>query len=499
MTGAAPALLRAMIDAVADAVVAADDSGRILTLNRAAEDLFGWGQAEVAGQPVEVLMPRAERASHRAAVTAWQAGGPPRMLGRGPSEQVVSHRDGRRLEVEIDLSATEVGGRRLVIAVARDIGARRRAEEALKAMERCFADFMDHAPAQSWIKDADLRYVFVNRRHADWIGRPAAEIQGRTDFDLLDEGLATALHATDRAALVGGHAVDFEQRIGEGADARDCLFLKFPFSGARGAMIGAMVFDLTDRKRIEHALREARDAAEQASRTKTEFLTNVSHELRTPLNSIIGFSRMLIEQVNGPLDPAYVGYARDILAGGTHLLAVINDILDISKVEAGAYVLDEEAVDLSALSRAVLRMIRPRAERGDVDLVCSCDPDLPAVRGDERVLRQILLNLVANAVKFTPPQGRVEVCVRRDRLGGVTLAVADTGIGMAPEDIAVALTPFGQVDADRDRQFQGTGLGLPLSERFAALHDGRLEIDSTPGLGTTVRVRLPAERLMAIA
>jgi signal transduction histidine kinase len=257
--------------------------------------------------------------------------------------------------------------------------------------------------------------------------------------------------------------------------------------------------DITEEKRVEADLRRAKDEAELASRSKTEFLANMSHELRTPLNAIIGFSDILMGQIFGPLgDQRYGDYARDIRDSGLHLLTLINDVLDVSKVEFGKVELIEEAVDIAAIAASCARLMRDRADTAGIRLVQDLASDLPLLQGDSRRLKQILLNLLSNAVKFTPSGGRVAI---RAAAGadGFRLTIEDTGIGIAKQDLEKAMRPFGQIDSRLARKYQGTGLGLPLARSMAELHGGRLEIDSTPGRGTVATLWLPARRALGRA
>ncbi|HZS84592.1 MAG TPA: PAS domain-containing sensor histidine kinase [Stellaceae bacterium] len=264
---------------------------------------------------------------------------------------------------------------------------------------------------------------------------------------------------------------------------------------ADGSTVGIRT-DITDLKHREEALYAAKEAAEIASRSKSEFLANISHELRTPLNAIIGFSEIMREQIFGPIgSPQYLEYVGDVLDSAHHLLEVINDILDIAKAEAGKLELSEDEVDIVAIMRSATRLVQERAQRGEVAIHLRLPDDLPPLLADERKLKQILLNLLTNAVKFTPAGGSIEVTARLDGNGDLLVSVADTGIGIAAEDIATALAPFGQVDSKLNRKYEGTGLGLPLCNAMAKLHGGALAIDSVVGHGTTVTVRLPASRV----
>jgi signal transduction histidine kinase len=232
--------------------------------------------------------------------------------------------------------------------------------------------------------------------------------------------------------------------------------------------------------------------AESASRAKSEFLANMSHELRTPLNAVIGFSEVLRTEMLGPLgNERYRGYADDIHNSGTHLLGIINDVLDLAKVEAGKMTVSLQTTQLADLIRDVTKLMHTRAEQRGVQLKAVI-PETVGIVTDPHKLRQILINLLSNAIKFTPHGGAVALATQRADAGAkIVISVSDTGIGMRAEDIPIALAAFGQVDSSLARQFEGTGLGLPLTKRFAELLGGDIEIESAPGEGTTVRVILP--------
>jgi signal transduction histidine kinase len=256
--------------------------------------------------------------------------------------------------------------------------------------------------------------------------------------------------------------------------------------------------DITERKQAEDALREAKDAAEAANRTKSGILANMSHELRTPLNAIIGFSDIIRRESFGPIaEKRYLSYATDINDSGTHLLALINDILDVSKAEAGRIELSESVVDIPSLFETSLRLVRPRADEAGISLVAEPTEHLPRLRGDTLRLKQVLINLLSNAIKFTGSGGRVTLSSGLSGSSEIYVRVEDTGIGMASQDIPKALSPFGQLDSSLARKHHGTGLGLPLSKALVELHGGRLELQSTIGHGTTVTVYLPAARVLA--
>jgi signal transduction histidine kinase len=255
--------------------------------------------------------------------------------------------------------------------------------------------------------------------------------------------------------------------------------------------LGAVAVNLN---RMNDELERLYEELETVSRHKSEFLANMSHELRTPLNAIIGFSELLQQKLVGELNEQQLGYVDDVLDAGRHLLSLINDILDLSKVEAGKMELDLADVSLRPTLESGLTMNAERASRAGVALRLTLDPDEITVRADERKLRQVVFNLLSNAVKFTPPDGRIDVTARMTN-GVVEVAIADTGPGIAPEDQELIFEEFGQArTADTGVGHEGTGLGLPLSRKFIELHGGRLWVESVPGEGSTFRFTLPVEQ-----
>ena len=377
--------IRGILESMVDAVVTIDSRGIIETFNPAAERMFGYVEAEVVGQSVNILLPEAFRAGHDRSMAEYRPNAGSRIIGND-REVLALRRDGSTFPMNLAVSELRLGG-------------------------------------------------------PDGQGGP-------------DENGA-----------------------------------------ARRVFVG-VIRDVTKRKQQEAELLASKSQAEMANRAKSDFLANMSHELRTPLNAIIGFSEILDSEFFGKLNDRQKACAKDIHDSGKHLLDIVNAVLDMSKIEAGRYELSEEVIDPCEAVVQCLTMVRDRAADSGVDLHNTVSGGLPAVWVDRRAFKQVLLNLLSNAVKFTPEGGSVTLTARVEEDGALALSVTDTGIGIPKEFMEHLFQPFRQADNSSSRQFEGTGLGLSISKNFMELHGGSLTCASTLGAGTTMTLRLPAERVV---
>lgn len=418
------------------------------------------------------------------------------------AKQFKAHRFER---VRPDNRVVEVRGTPLpgggFVSTYTDVTERKHAEWQAKRAQERLMDAIEASADGFVLFDSDDRLVLCNSRMRELYEGVA---------DLLVPGVAAPeiLFAMVRRGVYAqakGHEAEWIDKLlrqrGELAGARDVLiqsghWVRETDRRTRDAGIVGIRSDITELKQREQALISAKEAAEYANRSKDEFLANVSHELRTPLNAVIGFSEVLSAEMFGPLGrDVYRDYASHIHDSGSHLLALINDILDLSKIEAGKLELHEERVSVSQAVETSLTLVAERARQGQINLHRDVPDGLPDFKGDSTRTKQVLLNLLSNAVKFTPAGGHVEVSAALADNGDLIISVADNGIGMDGEDIPLALSAFGQVDSTFTRRFEGTGLGLPLANSLILAHGGRLAIKSKRGEGTKVIVHLPASRL----
>ena len=375
------------------------------------------------------------------------------------------------------------------------------------AIESLLRGMMDNPPLVMALQDPQGRYLMINQYFAQQFNREQDQLIGRTAAQIFPPELAARLTQQVEETVRAGKPMTFDMRIPDLKNAmRDYMLVRFPIYDRDGALlaVGSIATDITDRKRLEAALREQaavreklaenyarqREVAETANRAKSEFLAHMSHELRTPLNAIIGFADMIAGRLLGPQSPKYFEYAEDISGSAHHLLGVINDILDVSKIESGRFELELRVHDPQDLVDDSLRLMRGRAREAGLQLVNCLPVDLPQMHVDARAVKQILINLLGNAVKFTPSGGSVTVEAAIIPEGGIALMVVDTGIGIAEDNLERVFEPFWQADAGI-RRSEGSGLGLNICRKLIDLHGGSISVVSVPQQGTRVTVIFP--------
>ncbi len=388
-----------------------------------------------------------------------------------------------------------------------DITERRRANETLRYEREFVVAMLDTAEALISVIDMEGRVVRFNKACERLSGYSLAEVEGHSVFDFVipeeeRDDLEGMLRSLRFGVYPNTHLNHWACRNG------DKRLIEWSNTALRDdfgkiAYCVSIGIDVTERKQAEEALQQAKEEAETANRAKSEFLANMSHELRTPLNAVIGFAEILENQMFGDMgDSRYGDYARDIRTSATHLLGIINNILDLSKVEAGRLELIEDPTDVRDVLSACLNIVKATAGADEVAFEVETDDDLPYLLADERMLRQILLNILSNALKFTPAGGQITIVLQsnmiaaKDGSHAYGISITDTGIGMTAEDVAKALAPFGQVESSLSRKYEGTGLGLPLSQSLVELHGGSLTIKSRPDEGTTVFIAFPKNRVI---
>ena len=388
-----------------------------------------------------------------------------------------------------------------IFGTFQDVTSRVLAEKAHQESDRRYQQLYETSPVMLWTCGKGYHLEAINDRFARKLGYEKDELLNTDVLKLATEPTRKLVQEVLRPKLLKdglyeNQLAGFVHRNGSVVEVEMTAYLETEPDSDDFRVLASAV-DVSSRFEAERRLRRALEEAELANRTKSQFLANISHELRTPLNSIIGFSQFMSQELLGPLgNPQYLEYSQDILYSGEHLLNLINDILDITKIEAGETQIDEERVVVADLIESCLRMVRQRARAKGLMLRIEGGADkAPVIMADERLFKQILLNLLTNAIKFTS-EGEITVRTGVEQ-NSPFIEVSDTGIGITDADQEAVLLPFVQIADAMTRNHEGSGLGLPLSKSLAELHGGRLDLTSKIGVGTTVRVSLPAERLLS--
>ena len=488
--------LRAIAESAQDAIVMMDPAGKISFWNPTAEAILGYSSAEAMGKDLhDLLVPGRYLNAHRAAYPEFLRTGKGGAVGK-TTELPARRKDGREIMVDLSLSAMSLDGEWHAIGILRDITRRKQAEQDLRESEAKFRQLAENIREVFFVfEPVSNRAIYVSLAYEQVWGRSCASVYQKPD------SWQEALHPDDAerigalAAQRGfGAPTQWEYRI-RTPDGKEKWInsRSFPVKDDEGKLIRVVGIaeDITEQKRYEADLIQARDLAESANRAKSMFLATMSHELRTPLNAILGFAELLEVEMADRNIHEWDDDIRKIRKAGNHLFALVSDIMDLSKIEAGKLSLKLDNFEMAELVQEVAASLEAVAAKNHVEISVACQPAM--FYGDRVRIGQCLFNLVGNACKFTH-NGRVSIDARADQDSAgnrYTISVSDTGIGIKPEDVAKLFAPFTQLDSSPSRKYGGTGLGLAISWRLSHMMGGDITVESTLGRGSTFTLRLP--------
>ena len=483
---------RDLLESTPDAIVMVNVTGRVVLINSQAENVFGYRRAEMMGQPVEMLLPQRFHAAHHGHRGQFFAQPRTRTMGAG-LELYGLRKNGEEFPVEISLSTLSTEEGPMVMSAVRDLTDRKKAEQKFRSL-------LESAPDAMVIIGHDGKIELVNSQTEKLFGYQREELLGQLVEILVPERFhakhpdhRTSFFAQPRARSMGV-GLELNARRRDGTEFPVEISLS-PLDTSEGLFVSSAIRDVTDRKHFENALRQKNVELANANQAKDNFLANMSHELRTPLNAIIGFAGTLLMRLPGPLTPDQETQLKTLQASARHLLALINDLLDVAKIEAGKIELHLELVDCRSVIQEVVAALSPEAIRKELEFQAILPAIDLVVRTDRRALSQIVLNLANNALKFTD---RGSVCIEVSRCSmnrgkSVEISIRDTGKGIRPEDQPRLFEPFTQVDISKTKIREGTGLGLHLSRKLAELLGGQITFQSEYGKGSTFTLALFAD------
>jgi protein-histidine pros-kinase len=476
-----------LLDLMPDGIVLVNSAGRIVFANGNAERMFGHARGGLLGRSVEDLLPARFRGAHAGHRSRYLAQPRTREMGAG-LELYGVRRDGGEFPVEVSLSPLDAEEGSLVLSAIRDLTGRKRAEQKFRGL-------LESAPDAIVIANRSGEIVIVNAQTERLFGYPRGELLGQRVEMLIPDRFRDQhprfrdqFFKEPRPRAMGAGLELFGRRR-DGTEFPVEISLS-PLETEDGILVSSAIRDITERKRIEQTLQEKNVALRNAAEAKNRFLASMSHELRTPLNGIIGFAEFLHDEKPGPLNAKQKEYLQDVLHSGRHLLQLINDVLDLAKIESGRMTLAPEPFLLPTAIEEACAVARPLADKKHIVLAADVDPAVTGVVLDPQKFKQVLFNLLSNAIKFTD-DGRVDVRVQPDGPERFVLAVADTGIGIRAEDLPRLFREFEQLESGASRRYEGTGLGLALTRRLVELHGGTIAVASEPGRGSTFTVTCP--------
>lgn len=491
---------RALIDSVSDIIFETDTEGNILFLSAAWRKITGFDPERSIGNDLFSMLHFEEQDKQRSDFHLLVRG--QKQAYRSFSRLRISDGTFRSVELAMSMIRQDENKSLRVVGTITDVEERRRAERALAEAEKKYRMIVENAAGGLFQITPEGMYLSANPAMARILGYVSVEEMLRLVKNA--NGLVYPNIEERKRILLDAAGSDqiFTCEVQVVTKDKTKIWVRENIRSVRDDQKNILYYegsmeDITKRKEADIALREAKIHSDMANRAKTEFIANMSHELRTPLNAIIGFSEIIKNQVMGAIgQDLYVEYAKDIYDSGRSLLTIINEILDISKIEAGNRELNESEFQVFDALSFAKETLSPKAEAKSISIVDKT-ADLPLLIGEEVSVRQVFRNILSNAIQFTPDSGRVTLFSNFDHDGSFRISIADTGVGMSLREIEKAMSPFGQVDNALSRSSSGTGLGLPLAQALVKLHGGRIEVLSEKGIGTTVGIVFPAKRVVS--